>query len=60
LWLAVITTPAFARKWRTAKESSGVERGPSKMQASQPFFAAISAASFVKSVEKKRGSCAKN
>ena len=28
------------------------------MQASQPFFAAISAASFVKSVEKKRVSCA--
>jgi hypothetical protein len=31
LWLAVITTPQCAFKWRTLKLSCGVERGPSKM-----------------------------
>ena len=49
---------ARACRCRTAKESSGVERGPSKTQASQPFSAATFAASSANSCEKKRVSCA--
>ena len=41
----VIMMPALARRYRTAKDNSGVERGPSKTAASHPFSAAVLAAS---------------
>src|SRR5437588_327480 len=53
-----MTIPAVAFKCRTANDNSGVERGPSKMKASQPFSAATLAARSVNSLEKNRVSCA--
>ena len=58
LWLAVITAPALACRWRTANESSGTDRGLSNTNASQPFSAATFAADCANSLEKNRGSCA--
>src|SRR5438094_255135 len=54
-----MTIPAVASRRRTAKESSGVDRGPEKTNASQPFSAAIRAAKSANSREKNRVSSAR-